>query len=102
SIRGERTLAAVTGVPSRRRAVLRLAKLSIRHPLAVLLVCAVAAGGLVAVSSGVTSSLSPSIVVVPGTDSSHAQQLADAGFGPSMLVPILLEGPKAQLDRQGP
>lgn len=82
--------------------MLRLAKLSIRHPLAALLVCVAVAGGLVAVSSGVTSSLSPSIVVVPGTDSSHAQHLAESGFGPSVLVPVLLEGPKAQLDRQGP
>ncbi|UGS36274.1 MMPL family transporter [Capillimicrobium parvum] len=82
--------------------MLRLAKTSIRHPVVALLICIVFAGGLIAISSGITSSVSPSIVVVPGTDSSHAQHLAEAEFGPSVLVPILLEGPKAQLDRQGP
>ena len=35
-------------------------------------------------------------------ESSRAQHLADAQFGPSVLVPILLEGPRPQLDRQGP
>jgi len=28
--------------------------------------------------------------------------LANAQFGPSQLIPIMLEGPKGQLDRQGP
>jgi RND superfamily putative drug exporter len=46
--------------------------------------------------------MSPSVTVVPGTQSARAQQLANAQFGPSQLVPILLEGPKAQLNRQGP
>jgi hypothetical protein len=44
----------------------------------------------------------PSVTVVPGTQSARAQQLANAQFGPTQLVPIVLEGPKAQLDRQGP
>ena len=51
---------------------------------------------------GVSDSLSPSISVVPGSDSSRAQTLSDSEFGPSLLVPILIEGPAAQLDRQGP
>ncbi len=48
------------------------------------------------------NSLSPSIVVVTGTESSRAERLANAHFGATQLVPILLQGPKAQLDRQGP
>jgi X-X-X-Leu-X-X-Gly heptad repeat protein len=51
---------------------------------------------------GVSKSTSPTITVVPGTEASRAQHLADTHFGPSVLVPILLEGPAKQLDRQGP
>jgi len=51
---------------------------------------------------GVSHSLSPSITIVPGSESSRAEDLARSEFGPSVLVPILLEGPRAQLDRQGP
>ena len=38
--------------------------------------------------------LSPTITVVPGTQSARAEQLAGAQFGPTQLVPILLEGPR--------
>ncbi len=55
-----------------------------------------------AIGFGVNHSLSPSIVVVPGTESSRAQTLANAKFGPTQLVPILLQGPAAALNRQGP
>jgi hypothetical protein len=51
---------------------------------------------------GVSKTLSPSIQVVPGTQSSRAQQLASAQFGPTPLVPILLEGPRAKLNAEGP
>jgi RND superfamily putative drug exporter len=54
------------------------------------------------VGLGVSRTLSPSITVVPGTQSARAQQLANGQFGPTQLLPILLEGPKAQLNRQGP
>jgi len=67
--------------------------------LAASLAVAVALG---AIGLGVSHSLSPSIVVVPGTESSRAQALANAQFGPTQLVPILLQGPAAQLNRQGP
>ncbi|HTR72980.1 MAG TPA: MMPL family transporter, partial [Solirubrobacteraceae bacterium] len=45
------------------------------------------------------------IVVVPGTESSQAQHLYEAHFGPGQLVPVLLRAPAAdlaQLERQGP
>ena len=51
---------------------------------------------------GVSKSMSPTITVVPNTQSARAQQLANAQFGQSQLVPILLEGPKAQLNKVGP
>jgi RND superfamily putative drug exporter len=83
-------------------AMITLAKFSIRRPKTALLVWLIVAGALTAIGLGVSSTLSPSITVVPGTQSSHAQQLGNAQFGPTQLVPILLEGPTAQLNRQGP
>ena len=82
--------------------MLHLAKLSIRRPRAALTVWAVVAVVLSLVGFGVSHSLSPSIVVVPGSESSRAQKLTEGEFGPSVLVPILLEGPAAQLERQRP
>jgi X-X-X-Leu-X-X-Gly heptad repeat protein len=57
---------------------------------------------LAGIGLGVSHSLSPSVVVVPSSEAAAARQLAESNFGPGTLVPILLEGPKAQLDRQGP
>jgi RND superfamily putative drug exporter len=67
-----------------------------------LVLCGVVAAALVVAGMGVTRSLSPSVVIVAGTDSSRAQHLVDAEFGPGVLVPILLEGPRSQVDREGP
>lgn len=82
--------------------MISLAKLSIRRPRAALLAWLIVAAALAAIGFGVSGSLSPPVTVVPGTQSSRAQQLAGAQFGPTQLIPILLEGPRAQLDRQGP
>ena len=82
--------------------MIRLARLSIRRPRAALTFWAIFAVVLSLIGLGVSDSLSPSISVVPGSESSRAQTLSDSEFGPSVLVPILLEGPTAQLDRQGP
>ncbi len=82
--------------------MLFLARLSIRRPRAALAGWLAVAAALTLIGFGVSNTLSPSINVVPGTQSSRATQLANATFGPSQLIPILLEGPKAQLDKQGP
>ncbi|HYM46209.1 MAG TPA: MMPL family transporter [Solirubrobacteraceae bacterium] len=82
--------------------MLWLARLSIRRPRQALLGWGAVAIALTVIGLGVARSLSPSIVIVPGTESSRAQVLANANFGPTQLVPILLRGPAAQLDRQGP
>jgi len=82
--------------------VISLAKFSIRRPKASLAAWLAVAVVLSVIGLGVAGTLSPSITVVPGTQSSRAEQLANAQFGPTQLVPILLEGPKQQLDRQGP
>lgn len=79
-----------------------LGKLSIRHPKSALAAWLAIAAALTLIGLGVSGSLSPSITVVPGTQSSRAEQLANAAFGPSQLVPILLEGPTRQLNSAGP
>lgn len=82
--------------------MISLARLSIRHPKASLAVWLIVGVALSLIGFGVSKSLSPTITVVPGTESARAEKLAGAKFGPTQLVPILLEGPKAQLNRQGP
>lgn len=82
--------------------MLHLARFAIGRPRIALAVWAVVAAVLIAIGLGVDHKTSPSITVVPGTGSSRAQTLAREHFGPSILVPILLQGPKAQLDAQGP
>jgi len=82
--------------------VVSLARFSIRRPKLALAAWVGVAVALSVIGLGVAGTLSPSITVVPGTQSARAEQLASAQFGPTQLVPILLEGPKQQLDRQGP
>ncbi|HEX6583507.1 MAG TPA: MMPL family transporter, partial [Thermoleophilaceae bacterium] len=82
--------------------MIRLAQLSIRRPKAALAGWAVFAAVFVAIGLGITDRLSPTMTFVPGTESTRAEDLAKAEFGPSTLVPILLTGPQRQLDVQGP
>lgn len=82
--------------------MLRLARSSIRHPRAALLTWTILAGVLTVIGLGISSTLSPTNTTVAGSQSSRAQHLAETEFGPSVLVPILLEGPARDLDRQGP
>jgi RND superfamily putative drug exporter len=82
--------------------MISLAKFSIRRPKTALIGWLIAAGVLIWIGFGVANTMSPSITVVKGTESARAQQLADQQFGPSQLVPILLEGQKAQLNQIGP
>jgi X-X-X-Leu-X-X-Gly heptad repeat protein len=82
--------------------MISLAKLSIRRPKAALCGWLLVAIALVTIGFGVSGTMSPSITVVKGTESARAQKLADQAFGPTQLVPILLEGPKAELNRVGP
>ncbi len=93
--------------------MLGLARISIQRPRAALLAWVVIAVVLSAIGLGVDRSLSPSIVVVPGTESAQAQHTYEAQFGPTQLVPILLQVPPGaparararahvQLEREGP
>ena len=82
--------------------MIRLARFSTRRPFVSLALWLAVAAALAAIGLGVSSSLSPTIVVVPGSETARAVHLAESNFGPSVLVPVMLEGPKAELDRQGP
>lgn len=82
--------------------MIRLANLAIRRPRAALAASLAAAIVLAALGLGLDDRLSPTMTSRPGTESTRAAAVAEAEFGPSTLVPILLTGPPAQLDRQGP
>ncbi len=82
--------------------MLHLARTAVRHPKATLAAWAVFAAVMVAIGLNVSGGLSPQVTVVAGSESSRAQTLADSRFGPSVLVPIMLQGPAAQLNAQGP
>ncbi len=58
--------------------------------------------GLGAIGTGVEEKLNPTTLDIPGTDSSRASELLREHFGPSMPFAILLRGPAAAIDRQGP
>jgi putative drug exporter of the RND superfamily len=57
---------------------------------------------LSALGLGLDSRLSPSTLDIPGTAASRAEAMLRRHFGPSSPFPILLQGPPAALDRQGP
>jgi RND superfamily putative drug exporter len=82
--------------------VIRLANIAVRRPKSALIAWLIVFGVLGLIGTRVESHLSPSILVVKGTQSSRAQDIATSRFGNSQLVPILLQGPAKQLDKQGP
>jgi RND superfamily putative drug exporter len=82
--------------------MITLARFSLRRPVLALLAWTALAVAFGAVGFGVEHRLSPSVLVVPGSESARAEHLANAQFGPSQLTPILLRGPKTTLDREGP
>ncbi len=63
-------------------------------------VLAVTALGLL--GSGIAARLSPSSLLVPGTPSARAHAILDRQFGSSVPLTVLLQGPPAAIDRQGP
>ncbi len=82
--------------------MVRLADLAIRRPVPTLLVWIAIAAALALAGFGVSDQVSPSIYTVAGSQSSREQTLANDKFGAGVLVPVLLQGPQAQLDQQGP
>jgi len=57
---------------------------------------------LAVIGTGVEHRLDPTTLNVPGTDSSRSNQLLRDHFGDTAPFPILLQGPEAAVDRQGP
>jgi len=82
--------------------MIRLANTSLRRPKLTLAIWLVLVAGLGFVGSRIGDRFSPSVLVVKGTESARAQDIARSRFGNSVLVPIMLTGPAQQLDAQGP
>jgi len=76
--------------------------LSLRRPGAVLAAALVVIGVLGVLGRGVEDHLRPTSLSVPGTDSGKASALVERYFGDTAPFAILLQGPPAALDRQGP
>jgi RND superfamily putative drug exporter len=74
----------------------------LRHPRAVLATAAIVLVALGIIGIGVEGRLAPTTLDIPGTDSSRANQLVSDHFGDSAPFVILLRGPAAAVDRQGP
>jgi RND superfamily putative drug exporter len=68
----------------------------------VLAVAAVLLVVLGAIGTGVDGRLDPTTISVPGTESFRGNELLREHFGDSAPFAILLEGPTAALDKQGP
>ena len=83
--------------PGRRRA-----PLSLRYPRRVLGAAVVTVVALGILGSGLEDKLTPTSLGVPGTPSAKGAALLKAHFGESAPFAILLRGPAAALDRQGP
>jgi RND superfamily putative drug exporter len=76
--------------------------LTLRHPRGVLAVAAIVLVGLGVIGLGVEDRLDPTTLNIPGTPSSQANELLQEHFGDSAPFAILLQGPAAAIDRQGP
>ncbi len=72
------------------------------HPREVLLAAAIVLGVLAVIGTGVTGRLDPTTLNVPGGPSTEANELLESHFGPSASFPILLQGPAAAVEEQGP
>jgi putative drug exporter of the RND superfamily len=76
--------------------------LALRRPRALLAVAVVAIAVLAVLGQGVADKLRPTSLSVPGTESGKATELVHRYFGDTAPFAILLQGPAAELDRQGP
>jgi RND superfamily putative drug exporter len=74
----------------------------LRHPVRALAVAALVIAVLFAFGTGLNGRLSPSTIEISGTPASRANGMLEEHFGPTALFPILLRGPAAAIDRQGP
>ncbi len=75
---------------------------TLRHPWRVLAVAAVLLIALGVVGTGLEARLKPTSLTVPGTASAEANAMLKEHFGESAPFAILLRGPAAAIDHQGP
>ncbi|MBS1881620.1 MAG: MMPL family transporter [Actinobacteria bacterium] len=74
----------------------------LRHPREILLAAAVVLAALAVIGTGVDSRLDPTTLDVPGSASAEANAMLEEHFGPSTPFVILLRGPRAAVEKQGP
>jgi len=74
----------------------------LRHPRAVLAVAAVLLAALGVIGTGTNDRLDPTTIDVAGTESFRSNELLREHFGETAPFAILLRGPAAAIDRQGP
>src|SRR5882757_10852997 len=74
----------------------------LRHPREILLIAAIVLATLAVIGTGVDSRLDPTTLDVPGSASAEANAMLEEHFGPSAPFAILLRGPAAAVDEQGP
>jgi putative drug exporter of the RND superfamily len=84
------------GGPKRQRSWL------LRHPREILLAAAIVLVALAVIGTGVDSRLDPTTLTIPGSASAEAEAQLEEHFGPSAPFAILLRGPAAALEEQGP
>jgi RND superfamily putative drug exporter len=80
----------------------RLLTIGVRRPRAALAAWLIATAMLGIYGLGVGQHLTAPTLTVPGTESAREFQLFRQHFSPSVDVPILLQGPRAALNREGP
>ena len=90
------------GRPTGRQVGRAAGRLALRHPRATLAIALVAIAALGVAGIGVEDKLRPTSLAVPGTESARGEALLKEHFGDSAPFAILLRGPAAALDRQGP
>jgi len=76
--------------------------LLLRYPRAVLAVAAVLLVTLGVIGLNVQDRLDPTTINVPGTESQRGAEILQEHFGDTAPFAILLQGPAAAIDRQGP
>jgi RND superfamily putative drug exporter len=78
-----------------------LTRAAVRRPLAALASWLLLIVVLALLGTGVESRLTQSIFILPGTETARSFDLAADAFGENVIIPILLEGPEKDVDRQG-
>ena len=80
----------------------RNSEAGLRRPRLTLLATLLAVAALAVLGLGVEHRLSPISLEIGGSDSSRAERLAAESFGESSPFVVLLRGPAAAIERQGP